>query len=369
MDDPREKKSLKKTLKLTQYMSEATYVEVPPQELFTFLCDLERWIPRINHKFHDMSCTRPPAVQLGPGSRYEATYTERGARGFFMRAPDIVEQHVFSVTECSCPTRLQILHTSPGVTTTQMAIRRGGRNNATAPDQVVNPPAVLEFTLTPHGQGTNLVLKIHPSVIHQFTAIEAYAKWLIFLPCFWPHMCILGCMVCCSKPCIASQVADAMSEKLYEMTQKLKHTAEDQRRLGQGTGSTSVIAVATATPVMAQPIPSVAAQCVQLQEMEAEAPPQYSKRDPAATAADDVVCDTIPSSPSAPPMAPPQAINVQPVSVQLVQPSPPLSLMRVSVPVGAAAGTILEVLAPNGQTLQVQVPEGLPPGSMIEVAY
>lgn len=45
------------------------------------------------------------------------------------------------------------------------------------------------------------------------------------------------------------------------------------------------------------------------------------------------------------------------------------NVMQVQVPEGAPAGTSIQVQAPNGQTLQVQVPPGMPAGSIMSVLY
>lgn len=62
-----------------------------------------------------------------------------------------------------------------------------------------------------------------------------------------------------------------------------------------------------------------------------------------------------------------RAIALSPAGVAIGMAAPVGQPMQVQIPEGATPGTVLQVQAPTGQMLQVQVPQGLLPGQTMQV--
>ena len=96
----------------------------------------------------------------------------------------------------------------------------------------------------------------------------------------------------------------------------------------------------------------------------APAPPAPAAAPPPATTAPPSTA-AIPEA--APPQAPPPAATPPPPAAAPPPPVAPPTLLTITVPDGVMAGQQIQIKAPNGQLVNVKVPEGCGPGSQFKI--
>jgi len=223
------------------------------------------------------------------------------------------------------------------------------------------------------------------------------------IPCIGPLISdIVGCMLCCLNFFIAAAlsltamaVAWFMARPMYgaiiltavatllACACGVAHSAKpekdgseaklvgDQGKAEQGYGTQGYAApyqVATAAmpvqpgPVQAMPVQAAPAPAVPVQAAIVQAVPIQATPAPAMP----VEAATAPAMPVQAAPAPAVPVEAAPVPTVPVAPVAPTQIL-VTCPEGSAEGSLLQVIAPDGRALQVQVPQGISPGQQFAV--